>query len=650
MHLPTTSATLLLFASLLVLTSATASTADALPRQVAFALSADELGLTLRFPPLLVPSSSSSGAGANTNHSLFCDLCTGVTDHIRPLILDQRALPYIEDVAFAYCLYTELESKEYCQGYDACHTLCEGVIGDWGAIVVGIAANTSLSSQAICHRVGLCPAPPPAGPPIAGVPVPSNVTDLRGQRKWPMWSTSGSGTFLHLTDMHWDPQYREGLTTLCPLPLCCRDSAGNGSAGPFGDYNCDSPQRLLTAMFDFLNATLSPRPDFIFYTGDDPAHNDWEQTFDGNLGAIAHVSAELLRYFPDVPVFSAIGNHENCPVNLFAGPGKDSSLYTALAADWGYYLTDQAERTLSYGGYFATLIRPGLYAVSINSGIYDRSDFFVSSDDPQDVSAQLPWLNDTLYQIAQLRAQAVILGHASPWSWYPVFAQRFNALLDVYHATVVNVFWGHTHNNEVQLYHPAASPVPHTVGYIGGSITPYQNVNPGLTVLTYNRSLSSPFLVQDIAYHWVDLTAANAQGTADWSTVQMSAIANFSLSSLSPQSWYELAESMRMNQSAAVYERMLQVYTKGLWTGGQSSAEERQRFGCKLENDNALDAGACQQELGLEVVAAGDSHRRYGGQLRDCSGKIDPNTAAVRREAQHERKTESVSKRQAMSE
>ena len=103
---------------------------------------------------------------------------------------------------------------------------------------------------------------------------------------------------LQLTDFHWDPKYRPGLSNKCGEPLCCREGneqgiffssmkyypsqilpiawlsklspslcvcAGNGStaAGYWGDYNCDVPFHTLENLFQYL-ATIK-----------DQVHHEW---------------------------------------------------------------------------------------------------------------------------------------------------------------------------------------------------------------------------------------------------------------------------------------------------------------------------------------------------------------------------------------
>lgn len=72
-----------------------------------------------------------------------------------------------------------------------------------------------------------------------------------------------SGSFWHITDLHWDPTYNLGNSG----PVC--DSGGNRPtphAGKFGDYACDSPWDLINSTMHAMKDIL-PDPDFIIWTG-----------------------------------------------------------------------------------------------------------------------------------------------------------------------------------------------------------------------------------------------------------------------------------------------------------------------------------------------------------------------------------------------
>jgi hypothetical protein len=209
-------------------------------------------------------------------------------------------------------------------------------------------------------------------------------------------------------------------------------------------------------------------------------------------------------------------------------------------------------------------------------------------------------LNNSLYQIQQLGARAIIIGHSSPADWYEVFSSTFNGYLAQYNASILNLFFGHTHHNQVQLYHTTTTQVPHTVGYIGGSITPYTNVNPGFGVYSYDRSLSLPYLVTDFDLHWLNLSDANAKKAADWSAVRIRAQSTYQLPTLAPASWYKLTETLRTGGAADVYEQLQMAWTKGVYTGGQGTLKDRQSLACEMENDQDSASAQCRQSLGLK--------------------------------------------------
>ncbi len=69
--------------------------------------------------------------------------------------------------------------------------------------MLSVALETVLSPPELCHYVGLCPAPPPPPTPSNLIPVKTNCSDHTGEKQWPVWNlTAGTGTFVHLTDIH----------------------------------------------------------------------------------------------------------------------------------------------------------------------------------------------------------------------------------------------------------------------------------------------------------------------------------------------------------------------------------------------------------------------------------------------------------------
>ena len=90
---------------------------------------------------------------------------------------------------------------------------------------------------------------------------------------------------IQLSDIHIDFGYQEGAPNECNFPICCRDNGPSewlssaAPAGKWGDYKCDIPHMTMKNMFDFIAENQDElKTDFITWTGDNSAHNIWDNT------------------------------------------------------------------------------------------------------------------------------------------------------------------------------------------------------------------------------------------------------------------------------------------------------------------------------------------------------------------------------------
>lgn len=161
---------------------------------------------------------------------------------------------------------------------------------------------------------------------------------------------------LFLTDIHWDADYAEGSAVDCKEPLCCRKESGrpkwrHHGAGHWGSYSrCDLPLRTVENLLQNV-AKVGPW-DWVYWTGDIPAHNVWSQTRTQQLNELTTISRLIRKYLgTEVTVYPAVGNHESTPVNSFPPPfvrGNRSShwLYDTMAEEWAHWLPAEALKTL----------------------------------------------------------------------------------------------------------------------------------------------------------------------------------------------------------------------------------------------------------------------------------------------------------------
>ena len=131
-------------------------------------------------------------------------------------------------------------------------------------------------------------------------------------------------TFLavHLTDPHLDFDYTEGTLANCDGYLCCRTNvgyptkAGDIPAGKWGGYFCDTPRITLQSMLSFIKTDI--KPDMFMWTGDNSAHNVWDNTAEEVTNYTLAITDEIKTYFADtnITVFPIAGNHDVWPVDI----------------------------------------------------------------------------------------------------------------------------------------------------------------------------------------------------------------------------------------------------------------------------------------------------------------------------------------------
>ncbi|XP_074467927.1 sphingomyelin phosphodiesterase [Sebastes fasciatus] len=336
---------------------------------------------------------------------------------------------------------------------------------------------------------------------------------------------------LFLTDIHWDKEYAAGSAADCKHPLCCRNDSGSPSwrrrqAGYWGTYSkCDLPHRTVENLLE--NVARDGPWDWVYWTGDIPAHNVWSQTRKQQLSELTVISRLIHKHLgPNVTVYPAVGNHESTPVNSFPPPfvhGNRSSawLYDTMAEEWKPWLPEQALKTLRYGGFYTVAIQPGLRVVSLNMNFCARENFWlmVNSTDPAN---QLQWLVHILQASEDKGEKVHIIGHIPPglclgsWSW------NYYHIINRYESTVTGQFFGHTHLDEFQMFYDEATMTrPLGVAFIAPSVTTYINLNPGFRVYYVDGNYQgSSRLVLDHETYILNLTEVNHSPEAPGSPEQ----------------------------------------------------------------------------------------------------------------------------------
>ncbi|CAL4147603.1 unnamed protein product, partial [Meganyctiphanes norvegica] len=362
---------------------------------------------------------------------------------------------------------------------------------------------------------------------------------------------------LQISDIHFDPYYEEGSNSKCFEPLCCRTTSGTlknstHAAGRWGNYGrCDIPQRTLENMLQHI-AQTHPDITYIMWTGDVPPHDIWNQTRQSNLDILENTVYLLRYYFPNTPIFPALGNHESAPVNSFPPPfvnGNSSVdyLYKELSRHWLHWLPNHTSSTIDKGAFYSVLIKPGFRIISLNMNFCNNLNWWllVNSTDP---AQELQWLVFEL-QGAEERGEVVhILGHIPPGKWdcLQVWSANYYTIVNRYESTITGQFFGHTHYDEFELFFDSREPHRATsIAYIAPSVTTYVGLNPGYRIYTIEGDYEdSRKMVLDHATWVMDLNTANNRNSSPKWYHLYSAKADYNMGNLSPLEWDNLVTRM----------------------------------------------------------------------------------------------------------
>ncbi|XP_029457774.1 sphingomyelin phosphodiesterase isoform X2 [Rhinatrema bivittatum] len=405
--------------------------------------------------------------------NLSCPVCKIIFTVIDIGLETEDNMEHVADLAAWVCMKLKLEERQIC--VEVVQLFRDDMISAWISSVLrpieicGLLLGSSCGHWDIYSdwNITLPNTPkPPVKPPL------------------PPHPGSPTSRVLYLTDVHWDRAYVPGSNPDCKEPLCCRNGSGIGhrGAGHWGEYSkCDLPLHTIENLLQHL-ATSGPF-NYVYWTGDIPAHNIWEQTRTDQLLALRNITSLIRKYLGHLPVYPAVGNHESTPVNSFPPPyihGNQSSqwLYEAMAEEWKDWLTPEALRTLRLGGFYTLKLSPGLRLVSLNMNFCALENFWllINSTDP---AGQLQWLAGVLQGAEDRKEKVHIIGHIPPayciksWSW------NYYHIISRYESTVSAQFFGHTHVDEFEMFYDEETLTrPVSVAFLSPSVTTYIHLNP----------------------------------------------------------------------------------------------------------------------------------------------------------------------------
>lgn len=162
---------------------------------------------------------------------------------------------------------------------------------------------------------------------------------------------------VHISDVHIDREYTEGMNAKCGSFLCCRTEFGPApeggiNAGYWGSNAgvCDLPEHTFVNLMEFVAGEI--QPDLLFWTGDNSSHNIWSNTVE-EVTSYTELVTNMIKDAvkdTDITVVPIHGNHDTWPVDEqdFAAPNANYSI-NHIKEYWSDWLGEEA--TSKYGEY-----------------------------------------------------------------------------------------------------------------------------------------------------------------------------------------------------------------------------------------------------------------------------------------------------------
>jgi len=366
---------------------------------------------------------------------------------------------------------------------------------------------------------------------------------------------------LHITDIHVDLNYTEGMNANCGDPICCRQANGypknqKDAAGKYGSYTCDLAPSVLNIFFNYIDE-LPMQPDVIFWTGDNTAHDVWLQSVEENAYYTHVLTDRVKEIFPDTPVYPVLGNHEFFPVNVQRFDGVHPVI-DKIAEDWAEWLGEGIDDFKNFGYYNIPMQGKnedwtGYRVIALNTAVCNTQNWYLSTQN-NDPTNHLKWLEEQLVEIEKNDEKAYILGHVIPGSGScsTEWSIRYRALMERYQHLVITHLFGHVHKEDFNLVTDSTNSTGISVINIPGGVNSNGDKNPTFRMYEVDRATRYPLRANK---HFFNVTRANEEFELNGSKPNFEFAYEYTeeygMNDFSPGSFQALAESFEFDSEIA---------------------------------------------------------------------------------------------------
>lgn len=363
---------------------------------------------------------------------------------------------------------------------------------------------------------------------------------------------------LHMSDLHTDLSYSVGASIDCGEPLCCRAGVGptpvkpEDAAGIWGDYNCDLPPKTLESMFHFVR-DMEDGPDLVLWTGDNVAHDIWNQTIHKNTEATIIITDFIKSHWPEMPIFVSAGNHEFYPVNVEGFSESDQPILNLLAEHWKDWIDEENLELFKKYGYYHIQLRDvieeldNVRIITINTQAANDLNWklLTTLNDP---GHQLQWLESQLKEIEASGHIVYIIGHIPPSGALNEWSIRYKALVERFQHIIRFQGFGHDHQENYSIVRGAFDFKPVNSYHLAGSLTTFTGKNPSFRIMDVDKETMLPIKMHT---YTMDMAKANIEGKPTWEHSYEFTEA-YEMADLSPSSLYEFTDYIQSKPQLAV--------------------------------------------------------------------------------------------------
>ena len=373
---------------------------------------------------------------------------------------------------------------------------------------------------------------------------------------------------------------------------------------------------------------------FTIFTGDIVSHDNSDQLSRGYIEYEERITYQTFKtQMGNVPIYPTLGNHDSLPEayntpNSFNGPSGNalSWNYDLLSSLWqnsSWINASEASYASQHYGAYAHTTPQGLRIISINTDFWYVDNVFnyanFSNPDPSGV---LSFLASELSACEERGQRAWIIGHVlsgydgsnalpNPSALFHSIVTRFSP------AVVAGVFFGHTHEDQIQIFYDFAATSrkppsrirnttdidytrPLTVGYIGPSITPLTGNNAGYQLYQVD---AKTFSIMGIQTYFANMSESLTWQTPVWQ-FEYDARTEYDVSDTWPKTaplnatfFDDLTKAMLRNVTLVERYNLLETKSSVVTKNCSTEACARQKV-CYIRSGSAALGSACPQDDG----------------------------------------------------